>query len=641
MVLLFVPSSRKVRFACTISILNLSNVPYVSGLYSAKWNLSNRGSKGNTKEENVRENTVIWNENFHIDKITFVLSKQEEKLKPLFLNITIRQSNHNSKKEETLGTTSIDLAALAETLISNHTRSTDSDHEQIESPESGLSDSNNQSNVSPESSTIYPADTSSVYDSDMSEINKSNNSNSSTIKRDIFSKIRRNRVATTSSKMSTTTNTTNENMEYKNGSFMRKVLLQDSKINASLRIQIEFEPYSKNSVNDTVSTNSIISQVSEYNQDTTNSSDFRKVNSMLPSSSMASIQNFANVASNHKSIDDIFIKDGGSNYNHSKDVSFNQFASNDKISDNIKISPSLFMEIENTPARKDLLSSVNSEQPNLGNSTLSAGRPSFTVSFHGSPEKKGEVTKFNDPLGLVDRHALMANKSRRSSLDTSIEVSQSLDSLDIDARPFIKDNTLKKGNDAISNSQLNDMNLDVNQRSSQYSLNSPSDLYPARNSTTNHTEKALHRVGSTLSFALELNRKSTTNLSISNDNQKIDTSLMPLLNKNIKESLEPDLSVGRVSTASRNNIFTTSFEALHEATVNGSFKIYVDELYNGRPSLVQRINEQFEAISPEITFVDEQIDKIKSEMDIHNKAIIDKIFEKSAYEILASSVKAV
>jgi len=41
---LFVSGKRKVRFEATCCVYELSNLPYVSGLYYAKWKLKQGGS---------------------------------------------------------------------------------------------------------------------------------------------------------------------------------------------------------------------------------------------------------------------------------------------------------------------------------------------------------------------------------------------------------------------------------------------------------------------------------------------------------------------------------------------------------------------------------------------------------------------
>ena len=90
-----VSRERKIKFQCNFSIQELLNVPYVSGLYFAKWKLSNSSSKGSTSRSNllsratVKDHKIVWDAEFSFE-CTLIVSK-DGYLQPYEMEISLKQ----------------------------------------------------------------------------------------------------------------------------------------------------------------------------------------------------------------------------------------------------------------------------------------------------------------------------------------------------------------------------------------------------------------------------------------------------------------------------------------------------------------------------------------------------------------------
>ncbi|KND04707.1 uncharacterized protein SPPG_00416 [Spizellomyces punctatus DAOM BR117] len=108
----FVPKSRKVKFEATCHVHDLTNLPYVSGLYFVKWKLKNGGSyEGLTHKVVVKEHVASWDCTFRLEP-TMIIGK-DGVLLPCELILYIRQSVNAGKSTEDIGMVSINLAEYA------------------------------------------------------------------------------------------------------------------------------------------------------------------------------------------------------------------------------------------------------------------------------------------------------------------------------------------------------------------------------------------------------------------------------------------------------------------------------------------------------------------------------------------------
>ncbi|KAI8999794.1 EEIG1/EHBP1 N-terminal domain-containing protein, partial [Gaertneriomyces semiglobifer] len=107
---LFVPKSRKVKFEATCVFEDLTNLPYVSGLYFIKWKIKN-GSSGTSAKSTVKDHVVTWQSQFRTD-VTMVIGK-DGVLQPCELVILVKQVVNAGKSSEDVGMVSINLAEFA------------------------------------------------------------------------------------------------------------------------------------------------------------------------------------------------------------------------------------------------------------------------------------------------------------------------------------------------------------------------------------------------------------------------------------------------------------------------------------------------------------------------------------------------
>ncbi|KAI9209743.1 N-terminal C2 in EEIG1 and EHBP1 proteins-domain-containing protein [Polychytrium aggregatum] len=101
----------RVSFLVTVVLEDLTNLPYVSGLYFAKWKLKGtRTVKGRTQKATVRENTVVWNASFQLEATIYV--GKDGVLQPCDLILSINQEVNGDKSEE-IGVVYVNLAEYA------------------------------------------------------------------------------------------------------------------------------------------------------------------------------------------------------------------------------------------------------------------------------------------------------------------------------------------------------------------------------------------------------------------------------------------------------------------------------------------------------------------------------------------------
>ncbi|KAI8917583.1 EEIG1/EHBP1 N-terminal domain-containing protein, partial [Powellomyces hirtus] len=109
---LFVPKSRKVKFEASCFVHDLSNLPYVSGLYFVKWKLKNGGSfEGSTAKAVVKDHTVTWDISFRFEP-QMVIGK-DGVLQPCELVLFVKQTVNAGKSTEDVGMITINLAEYA------------------------------------------------------------------------------------------------------------------------------------------------------------------------------------------------------------------------------------------------------------------------------------------------------------------------------------------------------------------------------------------------------------------------------------------------------------------------------------------------------------------------------------------------
>ncbi|KAJ3022072.1 hypothetical protein HKX48_007112 [Thoreauomyces humboldtii] len=112
MAALFVPKSRKVKFEATLTLHDMSNLPYVSGLYFVKWKLKNGGSfEGTTAKAVVKDHTVTWETQIHVEP-TIVIGK-DGVLQSSELVLSVKQTVNAGKSTEDVGMVSVNLAECA------------------------------------------------------------------------------------------------------------------------------------------------------------------------------------------------------------------------------------------------------------------------------------------------------------------------------------------------------------------------------------------------------------------------------------------------------------------------------------------------------------------------------------------------
>ncbi|KAJ3168227.1 hypothetical protein HDU88_001666 [Geranomyces variabilis] len=111
---LFVPKSRKVRFEASVLLHDMSNLPYVSGLYFVKWKLKNGGTaEGATAKTVVKDHTVTWEQPFPLS-LQMVIGK-DGVLLPCELVLSVKQTVNAGKSTEDVGMVTLNLAEYAPT----------------------------------------------------------------------------------------------------------------------------------------------------------------------------------------------------------------------------------------------------------------------------------------------------------------------------------------------------------------------------------------------------------------------------------------------------------------------------------------------------------------------------------------------
>ncbi|KAJ3158254.1 hypothetical protein HDU86_002963 [Geranomyces michiganensis] len=109
---LFVPKSRKVRFEASVLLHDMSNLPYVSGLYFVKWKLKNGGTaEGATAKTVVKDHTVTWEQPFSLSP-QMVIGK-DGVLLPCELVLLVKQTVNAGKSTEDVGMVTLNLAEYA------------------------------------------------------------------------------------------------------------------------------------------------------------------------------------------------------------------------------------------------------------------------------------------------------------------------------------------------------------------------------------------------------------------------------------------------------------------------------------------------------------------------------------------------
>ncbi|KAJ3216696.1 hypothetical protein HDU67_009128 [Dinochytrium kinnereticum] len=107
---------KKVVFQADCHLLDLVNLPYVSGFYFAKWKLKGTNARGVTQRATVKDHTVVWNASFAVEATIFL--GKDGVLLPCELLLYIKQEVNGGRSSEDLGMISINLAEYADSRSS-------------------------------------------------------------------------------------------------------------------------------------------------------------------------------------------------------------------------------------------------------------------------------------------------------------------------------------------------------------------------------------------------------------------------------------------------------------------------------------------------------------------------------------------
>ncbi|KAI9352512.1 EEIG1/EHBP1 N-terminal domain-containing protein, partial [Zopfochytrium polystomum] len=102
------PTPQKLVFQVECVILDLINIPYVSGFYFAKWRLRSSGAKGLTQRATVSDHVVTWNSSAVFEAGMYV--GKDNVLQQCELQI---QEVNGGKSSEDVGSAVINLAECA------------------------------------------------------------------------------------------------------------------------------------------------------------------------------------------------------------------------------------------------------------------------------------------------------------------------------------------------------------------------------------------------------------------------------------------------------------------------------------------------------------------------------------------------
>ncbi|KAI8844254.1 N-terminal C2 in EEIG1 and EHBP1 proteins-domain-containing protein [Chytridium lagenaria] len=107
---------RKKVFAAECNIVDLVNLPYVSGFYFVRWKLKGSNTKGVSARATVKDHTVTWNTSFAFEASIYI--GKDGVLLPCELLLYIKQEVNGGRSSEDLGMISINLAEYADSRSS-------------------------------------------------------------------------------------------------------------------------------------------------------------------------------------------------------------------------------------------------------------------------------------------------------------------------------------------------------------------------------------------------------------------------------------------------------------------------------------------------------------------------------------------
>lgn len=108
-------AKNRVRYSCRVVIYDLSNLPYISGRYFAKWRLAGSSQKGVTAHTTVVSHTVSWDAAFSVDAQMAVA--RDGDLQPCLLHFSVKQETERGS--DTLGHVTVNLADCVRAVSSN------------------------------------------------------------------------------------------------------------------------------------------------------------------------------------------------------------------------------------------------------------------------------------------------------------------------------------------------------------------------------------------------------------------------------------------------------------------------------------------------------------------------------------------
>ncbi|KAJ3415010.1 hypothetical protein HDV05_005655 [Chytridiales sp. JEL 0842] len=101
----------RVTFAVQCQLVDLVNLPYVSGYYYTKWKVRGTSFRGVTARSTVIDHTVSWNASFEFD--TTISIGKDNVLLPAELILYVKQEVNGGRSSEDIGMVTINLAEFA------------------------------------------------------------------------------------------------------------------------------------------------------------------------------------------------------------------------------------------------------------------------------------------------------------------------------------------------------------------------------------------------------------------------------------------------------------------------------------------------------------------------------------------------
>ncbi|KAJ3096731.1 hypothetical protein HDU97_005622 [Phlyctochytrium planicorne] len=102
---------KKVQFQVDCHLVDLVNLPYVSGFYFAKWKVKGTNARGVTQKATVKDHTVTWNSPFSFETTIFL--GKDGVLLPCELSVYIKQEVNGGRSSDDLGMINLNISEYA------------------------------------------------------------------------------------------------------------------------------------------------------------------------------------------------------------------------------------------------------------------------------------------------------------------------------------------------------------------------------------------------------------------------------------------------------------------------------------------------------------------------------------------------